>query len=189
MIEMVISLTILSLIVLATLTALRTLGATQKTLEKRTSEVARMRAVCGFIRNSLDSVYLVTTYKMGRPEGQSFTGVYNAVTYSAPLMLAGGQGGLFTIRLSVSDERRLVIQANRGTMEKFDEMGDSEEPLEYTLADKVDQLLISYRESIDSPWLDSWVMGEHNMAPSHVRIQLQVNGKYWPPIISVIGNG
>ena len=55
LVEVVVALTILSLIMLATVTALRTLANTQGTLERVTARIDEVRTVSGFLRDLMEA--------------------------------------------------------------------------------------------------------------------------------------
>ena len=55
LVEVVVALTILSLIMLATVTGLRTLANTQGTLERVTARIDEVRTVSGFLRDLMEA--------------------------------------------------------------------------------------------------------------------------------------
>lgn len=170
--------TILSLIVLATLTAMRTLGQTQAKLEQRAESTARMRAVTTFLRRNLEQAKPVLLFRFGQPEGRYFYGTDRELIWAVPMPIPGMQGGLAAANLQLNDNNQLILLVRDGV--NFMPWGD-ETP--YLLADHVDNLSISYRANPWSDWVNQWEMGE---APSHIRINVQVSERYWPELIVAI---
>ncbi|MDO3383576.1 hypothetical protein [Gilvimarinus algae] len=53
----------------------------------------------------------------------------------------------------------------------------------YRLTDNVEQMQIQYRNSSEDQWVSEWLMAPDRTLPSHVKISLKVDGRYWPEII------
>lgn len=60
LVEVMVALSILSLLLLATISALRTFGNTQVSVEKLTNRVDEVRTVSGFLRDTLQSAVVGT---------------------------------------------------------------------------------------------------------------------------------
>lgn len=182
LIEVVVALTILSMIVLATLTAMRTIGETQTTLVAKTQNVSKMRSISHFLRSSIERAKPIPIFEMGRQSGYLFYGGEEELVWVAPMPIPGEDGGLATIRLSVNEARQLVLQIHEGVGNwVWGEIG------EHVLAEQVDKLSVSFLESgMGSEWLNQWQLGFSDNAPALVRVDLQVGEKFWPPIVVVV---
>ncbi|MDO3385244.1 prepilin-type N-terminal cleavage/methylation domain-containing protein [Gilvimarinus sp. SDUM040013] len=177
LIEMVVALTILSLVVMATLTGMRTLALTQTKLEHRADNNAELRAVNGFIRRLLMQAKPVPMFMFGRSEGHYFYGEANELIFASPMPIPGQQGGLFAMRIS-RDQDKLWLQLREGI--NFVIWGEEEA---YLLADKVEDFTVSYRKDRYSPWQEQWNRNAEQYPPGFVKIALKVSGRYWPELI------
>ncbi|WP_339615952.1 prepilin-type N-terminal cleavage/methylation domain-containing protein [uncultured Gilvimarinus sp.] len=181
LIEVVVSITILSLIVLATVTAMRTLANTQERLEQKAEQSSQMQMVVRYLRKTLSDAQSITWYKFGAPAGQYFYGDESYVQVVSPLAIAGRTGGLWTSHLSVK-EGRLVLKLISG-LQLPDWSGDG---LSYVLLSNIDAFSIAYRSNRYSEWVSDWDGLDEKPdlgIPSHVKIKLKVAGRYWPDII------
>lgn len=179
LIEVVVSLTILSMIVLATITAMRTLAKTQDSIEQRTEAVAHMRAVSRFIRSSLEQSQIIRLFQFGTPIGEYFYGSDRELVWAAPAPIPGVESGLWSLSLTLNEASQLVLRVR----ERISFVPWSEKDLHYVLADDVDAFEISYRDHRFADWESSWNFNEHDRAPSHVRIRIQASGRFWPELI------
>lgn len=178
LIEVVVAMTILSLIVLATLTAMRTLGQTQAKLEQRAESTARMRAVTDFLRRNLEQARPVLMFEGGQPVSRFFYGTEDELYWAAPMPIPGLQGGLAAVHLRLNSDNQLILLVRDSV--NFMPWGD-ETP--YILANQVDDFNVSYRAHPWEDWVSEW---ETITAPSHVRISLQVSERYWPDLIVAV---
>lgn len=186
LVEMVISLVVLSFISLGTVTALRTLGNTHDRLSSTTARVDELRQVSQFLRSSLrqamaplmagfDGVWIAESSGLPRAWPEE-------VIWLAPFEGAGGTGGLVYFRLYRDGERlRLQLQPFR---EAFDhgvwvalEPGD-------VLVDGLESFRVSYRIAPFGPWLDT-LTGEESQRQTlpDIRIAIRADGRYWPDIV------
>jgi|SRR5690554_689817 len=176
LIEVVVAVTILSLILLATLTAMRTLAQTQTKLTERAENSARLRAVSGFLRRNLEQAHPVQLFQFGQPAGRYFQGDREHLIWAVPMPIPGMQGGLASINLQLNEDQQLLIQVRDGV--DFTPWGD-EPP--YILANQVTALELHYRASRWDDWVEEWPMSQQ--LPSHVRINIRVQERYWPELI------
>jgi len=184
LVEMVVALTILSLIVLATVTGMRTLAKTQQTLEQRSAQVSRMRAVQGFVRNSLEQLQVVSyNADPNIPGGIYFLGLNHELIWTAPAPIPGVEGGLWAMRLSRNDSKQLVLQVKEDIYSEGWGEGAS---IHHTLADEVSAFEVTYRALGELEWQAEWPQEGQGGMPRHIKIQLTVSGRYWPELIVAI---
>ena len=183
LVEVVVALTILSLIVLATLTAMRTLGQTQSRLDDRVSELNRLRAVSSFLRRSIGQARPLTLFMSGQPQGQHFFGTESELDWVAPLTAPGLEGGLAALGLRSNDAGQLVLWIrDSATYQAW-----SENDTSYVLVDGLEEIQIGYRANRYADWKSEWPLAQDVPAPSHVRLVLKVAGRYWPEFIIAVG--
>jgi general secretion pathway protein J len=181
LIEVVVSITILSLIVLATVTAMRTLATTQERLEQKSIQTSQMQVVTNYLRQALIEAKPIAVYDFGTLVDEYFHGNKEYLQLVAPLAVNARTGGLWSLRLSVT-ERQLIAQYQPGLQPPE----WPEDALTYVLLSDVDEFSVAYRESGYAEWVSKW--GAHNEVstpamPSHVRFRFKVAGRYWPDII------
>ena len=178
LVEMVVSLTILSLLTLATLTAVRTLGDTQSRLEATASRLDELRLVSQFLRNSLRQARPLST-------SLSFSGFFKGeeqeLSWVAPLQGVQGVAGMQFMRLFRQDDD-LFIQ--------FLPYHQSTDEPEWTgvrahlLLDAVNEFRAQYRARRGEPWLNEWdAEAGGSGAPQWVKLELKVRERFWPDII------
>lgn len=182
LVEVVVALSILSLLLLATVSALRTFGNTQASLEKLTNRVDEMRTVSGFLRDTLQSA-VVGTRRSGLslggtpPASSYFKGDARSFAWKAPVLFGEGYGGTFLVRVA-REQDKLVLRWQEPTR------GDRDIKWSGTpsrdLLEGVEEFSVYYRAEFGEPWRGQW--NEEN-SPALVRIGIKAAGRYWPDLI------
>jgi general secretion pathway protein J len=182
LVEVVISLAILSLIMVATISALRTFGQTQFTLTAMTNRVDEVRSVSSFLRDTFESAVIgsaSTGLSMGggSTEGSYFLGSAGAMSWKAFVQFGEGWGGALLLRVE-QDEKSLKLrwQEIPGVRNKVDWSGTPER----VLIDEMQELNISYRAEFDSDWQSEWFEDD---LPALVRMTIKARGRFWPELI------
>lgn len=184
LVEMIVALTILSLILLSTMTALSTLAKTQTTLNKRTTQVAQMRAVTSFVRRSLGQAVTVSVELPDRTTSVYFYGSQSNIAWAAPLPIPGGQGGLSALKLYVDDAQQLIL-----LVEPFSSKPTWDNVRPLVLMEGVQAFSIAYKALANNDWVPLWELKAYNTQPAAVKLRLQVNNKYWPELIIALTSG
>ncbi|WP_339897194.1 prepilin-type N-terminal cleavage/methylation domain-containing protein [uncultured Gilvimarinus sp.] len=184
LVEVVVAITVLSLIVLATVTAMQTLSVSRQRVQEHAQGVAEMRAVTRFIRRTLEQAKPVYVYETGRPLGQYFYGNNSQLLFAAPLPIPGHSGGITSLRLHVDDNGQLVVQLQE---RPITDVRSASEGKAYVLASNITAFEISYRENRAAPWLEFWGLGgQTHSPPDHVRIKIRQGERFWPTIIVAV---
>lgn len=184
LVEVVVAITVLSLIVLATVTAMQTLGVSRQRVQQHADTVAEMRAVTQFIRRTLEQAKPVYVYESGRPLGQYFYGSNSQLLFAAPLPIPGRNGGITSLRLHVDDSRQLLVQLLDQPTTDLQAVDEGEA---YLLASDITAFEVSYRENRAAPWQESWgIGGQIPSPPGHVRIRIRQGERFWPTIIVAV---
>ncbi len=183
LVEAVVALAVLSLIMLATVSGLRTLGKTQVTLDTRVDRLVDLRTVSGFLRNSLAStVKGSSTGGLSLGGGMRDRAVFEvtpegAIVWKAVVLFGEAYGGQYLVRLGKAGSN-LELRWREDT---------SEAPLEgwnkaasRTLVSGVERFEVAYRREAGGPWQTAW---DQRGPPGWVRLRLQVQGRYWPDLI------
>lgn len=186
LIEVVVAISILSLIVLAIVTAMRSLATTQSRLEARAEQASNVLQVSRFLQRNLSSSVAVQIIQMGRFSGYLFGGTQDRLMWVAPLILPGIPGGVSVIRLIKQDDQ-LLVQVRPGA----DRPAWNEADPTFVLLNEVESFTVAYRANAYAEWMPSWGEGVNAEMPmpSHVRLRLKVAGRFWPDIIVAIDSG
>jgi general secretion pathway protein J len=182
LVEVVVALSILSLIMLAVISALRTFGNTQASLERLTDRVDQMRTVSGFLRDTLQSAVVGTrasSLSFGGipPESSYFNGDSSSLEWKAPILFGEGYGGTFLVRIG-REQDRLVLRWQELTRD--DEDIEWDDTPSRDLLQGVEEFSVSYRAEFGQPWQKQW--HEQN-SPALVRMGIKAAGRYWPDLI------
>lgn len=178
LVEVVVALTVLSLISLATLAAMRTFGTTQQKLDLVSDRTQEMRVVNQFLRRVLADPQPVLR-QTPRWQYSYFHGDQQQLIWVAPFAASRYIGGLTVFRLEANEEGQLTVQF-APYLAPDKEPNWSELEL-HVLVQEVDQFRLAYRSAPGKEWLESWDGMVDN--PDSLRLSIAANGRYWPDII------
>lgn len=182
LVEVVVALAILSLLMLTTVTGLRTLAGTQVAIERMTGRVDEVRTVSSFLRDALESAVVGSTGSRLSLGGRSRESTYfdmspDALAWKSTVLFGEGYGGSHLVRVA-REEDQLVLrwqeQAATGGPVKWGTAASR------VLVEELEEFRLSYRRSFADPWRDDWDRGG---VPALVRLQLRSAGRYWPDLI------
>lgn len=190
LVEVVVALTLLALLLIGLVSALRSFGQTSVRLEAQTLANDDMRLVGGLLQRALARSSPRPRMDVVETRGQPwFEGNASAVAWLGHLPARHGAGGLTHLKLErlppadQSDAGGLLMLH----MARFD--GDQTAPSwqaeeSRVLLDHVDALTIKYQglnEAGEAVWFGEWL--EQTALPSMVEITLTVADRPWPPIV------
>ncbi len=184
LVEVIVSLGILSLIMLATISALRTFGQTQVSLDKMIDRVDEVRTVSSFLRDTFESS-VVGPGSSGSglsiggsgSEGSYLRGTAAAMDWKAFVQFGEGYGGAFLVRLERDqDVLRLRWQDIPRSMRNVSWEGTDHRDL----VDQLEILEIDYLPEFDDDWQSEWLEQD---SPALVRMTIKARGRYWPELI------
>ena len=177
LIEVVVALSILSLIMLATLTALRTFANTQGSLDKLTGRIDEVRTVSGFLRDSLDSTVFEADSGglglggYGGGEMAYFAGSAQSVEWKSPVLFGEGFGGTFLLQLASESDTLLL---------RWQEPGPQGRPVDWegaesrVLVESLDEFEVAYMPEFGMDWEEEWTKLE---SPALVKMTIKANGR------------
>lgn len=183
LVEVMVALSILSLVLLATITGLRTLANTQVTLERMTQRVDGVRTVSSFLRDSLESAAVGSSSAGGLAlGGRSQESAYfeiapGAMVWKSTILIGEKFGGSYLLRVAMEGDQ-LVL--------RWQEPDVSGEPGDWNLAqsrplvEHLQELDVSWREASQDEWQQQW---EKGAKVGWVRLQLKASNRYWPELI------
>ena len=184
LVEVVVALAILSLVMLTTITGLRTLANTQAALDRMTGRIDQVRTVSSFLRDTLESAAIGSSAAGGLSLGGSgresayFNLTADSLTWKSTVLIGETFGGTYLVRVAREDDL-LVL--------RWQEPGPSGEPeqdwrraQERTLVEGVEEFELAWRERAGDRWQQQWEQGDE---VGWVRLQLKASGRYWPELI------
>ena len=187
LVEVMVSLAVLSLILLATVSALRTFANTQGSLERKIGRVDEIRSVSSFLRDALQANIASTgqrrgSLSLGGDAGQSgfFLGSPDSVQWKAPMVFGEGEGGVFLVRLAL-EEGQLVLRWQRPPSQDQNDNPDWRGTPHRVVIENVDEFSVGYRLEYEKAWQEGIYLEE---APVMLRLTIQSSGRYWPDLIA-----
>lgn len=186
LVEVVVALTVLSLISLATLAAMRTFGTTQQKLDVVSERTQEMRVISQFLRRTLTDVQPIMRQSRSGSYAY-FQGDQQRLVWVAPFSASRYIGGLTVFRLSKDDDEQLVIQFTPYVDADADVDWSGVE--QHVLVKQLDDVVMSYKtapentqgSNIQGEWRTTWEGLAVN--PNSIRIAIAAQGRYWPDLI------
>ena len=188
LVEVIVSLAILSLVMLTTVTGFRTLGNTATTISAMTGRTDELRSVSLFLRDAFEGAVggrnqnnkRELTFGGGgsgsRPQAYFKVGA-KEVEWRSKILFGEAYGGNYFLRL-VQRNKKLVLQ--------WQEPGNALQPDDWTgqpsrvVLDGLEEFNIWTRAGIGQPWTQEEIGQD---LPRHVKLVIKANSKYWPELI------
>lgn len=185
LLEVLVALSLLTLVMVAVLASMRTLGNTRTTLDQVIDRVDEVRSVSGFLRASIGGALPLAYPEPDQladigdaPHGIWFGGDNTGLTWVAPMVSGARFGGAYTLYLARDDDTlTLRWHPYRAGLEGeigFDLPGK-------VLLDDVEAFEIGYLNNYGDEWQDEWPPSVTN--PVAVRLNIRANGRYWPELV------
>ena len=192
LVEVIVALAILSLVMLATVSGFRTLGNTATTIGRMTDRSDELRSVSSFLRGAFENSVTGegpgesasnASLSFGGNSGSSPVPVRYlklapaAVEWRSKVLFGEAYGGSYFLRLATR-EQRLELQ--------WQDPDGKPEPEEWASApsrevlEGVQQFEVWHRMSPTAPWQQAVQESE---LPSHIKLVIKANDKFWPDLI------
>lgn len=182
LVEVMVALTILSLVMLVTVTGLRTLANTQMAVERVTARVDEVRTVSSFLRDSFDAIVIGNSaggLTLGGSGGGStiFRALPAAVEWQSIALFGESFGGSYIMRLDREGDALML---------RWHEPPTGRRGLDWSNAPSLqvvsglEEFDISYKREVDGPWQNTW---DSAGVPSLLSLQLKASGRYWPQLV------
>jgi len=184
LVEVMVALTILSLVLLGTVSAMRTLGNTQTSLERVSERVDEIRTVSEFLRDLMESA-VVGSGKGGLSLGGGGRGATyfrlgeGFLEWKTNLLFGEAYGGTHVVRIA-AEQGRLMLRWMEPTATGLNSARWQEAPSR-PLVDQLEEFTVSLRPEFGDDWVESWE--ESTVAPALVRIEMKSAGRFWPELI------
>ena len=183
LVEVVVALAILSLILLITVSGLRTLGATQGSLEKMTDRVDEVRTVGSFLRDTLESAVIGSAARELSLGGYAGVGTHffkmdeDSLAWKSNVLFGENFGGTYFLKVAKEDDL-LVLRWLEP--EGRDEPGNWNNSQSRTLVTNLEEFALSFRQAAGDSWRSGRVEAGGAVA---LRMQIKASGRYWPELI------
>jgi general secretion pathway protein J len=183
LVEMVLALAVLSLVLLATTTGLRTLANTQGSLERLGERVDEVRSVSSFLRDTLESAAVGSAGAGGLALGGSsreeayFEMTPESLVWKSTILIGENFGGSYLLRVA-KEEDLLVLRWQEPDVSGSP--GDWRQAQERTLVEDLQEFSVAWRGSIEDDWHQDWRPGDE---AGWVRFHIRAAGRYWPDLI------
>lgn len=185
LLEVMVALTLLSMIMVATITALRTLGNTKASVAQVTDRVDEIRVLSEFLRNTIGAAMPVVrvgstdnAFVDGGAYGTYFAGDTTHLMWVSPLVAGADLGGAFVMQLALVEDR-LELKWHPYQSDVLAVNWDGVEPR--VLLQSVEEFEVGYLAAYGGEWLELWDGAQRN--PVAVRITIKSGGKYWPELV------
>ena len=182
LIEVMVALSILSLVMLATVTALRTLGNTQGAIERMTDRVDEVRTVSGFLRDILESAVVGSdsgglTLGGGGREATYFNYGDDFLEVKSTILFGESYGGTYLV-LVAKEGTKLVLRWQQPPASGAP--SDWIEAPSRVMVEDLEEFAVAARQEFSEAWSDSNPDGD---PPALLRIQVRSAGRDWPVLI------
>ena len=186
LVEVMVSIAVLSMILLATVTALRTFGNTQQSLQHMTHRVDEVRSVSGFLRAAIESATIAEDASGGLALGGTggggrsggFLGNEQALQWKSVLLFGEGYGGSFLLRVAREEDRLMLRWLDEEL--RLGRQPDWTSAEGWPLVEGLQEFSIAYRGDVGQEWLPEWVDGS---SPGWLRMTIRSKNRYWPELI------
>ena len=183
LVEVMVALTILSLVMLATVSGFRTLATTQTTLDRTINRIDEIRTVSNFLRQVFESAIIgqdLGGLSLGGTGGSSkafFNMERSAVVLKSVVMMGEGFGGTQVVRVA-KEGSAIVLRWSQNEFKANDKRW-LQYPSRELVAD-VEDFVLSSRPQSKDPWQPQW---KKNGAPDAIRVVLKAHGRFFPELI------
>ena len=180
LVEVMVASVVFAMVMLATITAMRTFATSYERIVAAGAEANVLREVSHFLRDSLRNAV---------DESSNFHGDKRELIWLAPLDRAGSAGGLQHMRLR-RQGNELVLSFAPYDLER----PQSEEPqwgsfvTDYPLIRDVQQFELAYKMDANSEWVGTTTQtsssgNQTDQVPWEIRISIETSSSVWPPIL------
>ncbi len=183
LVELLVTMALLSLLMLGMASALRTMAQTEERVDARLADADEFRIATGFLRTVLGRISAQKNTALSRAGSSSFLfeGLPDAVSWIGVMPARYGAGGRNFFRLAVEP-----VQGEAALVVRFVPWVDSAafpdwaQAQSRVLVQGVTAFSLVYEDAHHSPsmWVSTW--GRTDSVPERVRLELQTRAGPWP---------
>lgn len=188
LVEVMVATVVLSLILLTTLSAMRTLAQVDKKVQLTTARVDEMRSVSEAVRSMLNQAHSGSSAAgsggtwsgLQRLQSAYFEGSSRTLVWMAPLSGASGVSGLHYLRLR---QQRGELLLDIADYEAENLEPDWSRIIETSvLVTDLADLDMAYRVAADETWQASFD-NDNGALPQAIRVRIRARDRYWPDLV------
>ncbi|MDY0073248.1 MAG: prepilin-type N-terminal cleavage/methylation domain-containing protein [Thauera sp.] len=191
LVEVLIAVTLLSLLLLGLMATIGSFGRGGARLEELSKEMDEVRLVSAFLRQTLAAAAATPahTFEDGAVQPY-FIGGEQTLEWLAPLPARHGVGGLHRLRLSVREQpggMDLLLQYQPYLPPdplNGEVLPDWSQLEENVLARDLDAFRIAYQGGGEEGWSAQW--GPLDVLPLRLTLHFSSAGKAWPPLVVIL---
>lgn len=183
LVEMMVAMTLMSLLMLGMASAIRTMAQTEERIDTRVERADEMRVAAGFVRSALGRLSLrkVNATPNVGDSPFLFSGESSAVVWLGAMPARFGPSGRHVFRLSVES-----VGGASALVIRFIPWDGAGSPADWSGAESrvlvrgVTGLAFGYEDARQSPsvWESQW--SRTDSLPAHIRIELNTQAGPWP---------
>lgn len=182
LVEVMVAITILSLIMLLLVAGLRGLGGTQTSIQRVVDRADQVRTVSAFLRDSLETAVVGGDSNSlvlggGASETTYFRFQKDSLEWKSRILFGENYGGSYFLRLAPEGEA-LVLRWQDSV--NFSVPEDWQDAPHRVMLESLEELQLSIREDFGAGWETP---EDQKTPPQLVRIQIKSLGRYWPELI------
>ena len=185
LVEVMVALTILSLVMMVTVTGLSTLANTQSAIERMTSRIDEVRSVSTFLRDLLESAASGAAPKkfvLGPGDINGFESYFASgndfLELDATVMFGERFGGTYLVRIAKEDDQLVLRwqESNGGVAPK-----DWNDKYSRVMVAQLEEFVVLTRENYRKDWLKDGRVDTDK--PLLVMLKVKAAGRNWPDLI------
>ncbi len=185
LVEVVVALTLVSLIMLGLVSAMRSMAAASARVNQVSARTSDIQLISGFLGRAFSSIQAGTVQTEEADQGPVpfFDGRADRIQWIGLLPARFGGGGMQLFELGVEQV------SGRGSVLMLQYIPYGNEPdwslrSQHVLQEGLEQLSISYQgDEPGDEWVDEWSYKDLLVFPARVKISIRVAGRYWPELI------
>ena len=185
LVEVLLAVTLMTLILSATVSALRTFGNTQSSLERVITRVDEIRAVSTFLRNAFAATVVteMSTMTLGPEDTGGQDGGYfsmkdsSEVRWRSTAKFGEDYGGSYFFRVYAADDQLLL----QWQLADARTPGSWQDKPVRVLLENLQSLRLSCWSRVDGKWRSVW--NSSGSIPDKVKFEIRSSQRYWPDLI------
>lgn len=189
LVELLVALALLSIVMLALGTAMRSFAQTEVRIDQHMQRDEEFRVAVNFLRTILAEMSpLAVRTAPGAPKRIAFAGAGDQLDWIGVMPARQGAGGLYRFRLFVRSgtDAPAALILDFAPLTNFDSPLDSGTPKSRVMVDGVSGVAFRYEDTTapEAAWLSAWPYPDR--LPRRVGLQIRTSAQTWPELIVTV---